>query len=299
MIYKSRRIARQSFIQLRGCEHRVLAWGDPHAQPSVYLHGWADTAATFQFVIDSLQVEHSVVALDWRGFGGSQWRNEPYWFPDYLADLDQFLDIVSPRAGAVLIGHSMGGHIASLYAGVRPERVRILLNLEGFGLPPTAAAEAPSRYRQWLDELRVEPVFSRFASIEDFAVVLKRRNKRLTDSRALFVAREWSRRLPDGDYTICADPYHKLVNPILYQRDAAKACWAECVAPGLLVLGGESEFRRGLGDDGDSEALAQLYQNIEVVTIAAAGHMLHHDAPEELARIIEPWLAHVSDAGPV
>ncbi len=299
MIYKSRRVPRQSFIQLRGCEHRVLAWGDPQAEPTVYLHGWADTAATFQFVIDSLTDEYPIVALDWRGFGGSQWRNEPYWFPDYLADLDQFLDMMIPNSGAVLVGHSMGGHVASLYAGVRPERVRALLNLEGFGLPPTTAAETPSRFRRWLEELRTEPTFSRFASIEDFAAVLQRRNKRLTDSRALFVAAEWSRRLPDGSYTICADPYHKIINPVLYQRDGARACWRECVAPGLLVLGGESEFRLGLGDEGTVESLARLYQNLKVVTVATAGHMLHHDAPEELARIIEPWLARSTDSSAV
>ena len=48
------------------------------------------------------------------------------------------LDLLSPQAPAPLVGHSMGGNIACSYAGIRPERVRCVVNLEGFGLARTA-----------------------------------------------------------------------------------------------------------------------------------------------------------------
>ena len=43
--------------------------------------------------------------------------------------------VFSPNQPVNLLGHSMGGNIASLYAGVRPDRVATLINVEGFGLP--------------------------------------------------------------------------------------------------------------------------------------------------------------------
>ena len=59
------------------------------------------------------RIDWSCVALDWRGFGGSEWAQEGYWFPDYFADLEALLDIVSPGKPARVIAHSMGGNVAT------------------------------------------------------------------------------------------------------------------------------------------------------------------------------------------
>src|SRR5580658_808948 len=116
----------------------VTRWGPPPSEsvsPVVLLHGWLDCGETFQFLVDALERDWPLAALDWRGFGRSGWAGDGYWFPDYLADLDGLLALLSPSRPARLVGHSMGGNVASLYAGVRPERVRSVVNLEGFWLP--------------------------------------------------------------------------------------------------------------------------------------------------------------------
>jgi pimeloyl-ACP methyl ester carboxylesterase len=64
-------------------------------------------------------------------------------FADYLADLDQLLDHYAPGEAVDLVGHSMGGNVAMMYAGVRPARIRRLVNLEGFGMPATRPARRP------------------------------------------------------------------------------------------------------------------------------------------------------------
>ena len=103
-----------------------------------------DAGATFQFVADALPATRSLVALDWRGFGRSAWPDDGYWFPDYYADLDALLDQLSPDAPATLIGHSMGGNIAMMYAGIRPERVRAVVCIDAFGLPGRGLSRRPS-----------------------------------------------------------------------------------------------------------------------------------------------------------
>jgi pimeloyl-ACP methyl ester carboxylesterase len=107
------------------------------------VHGWMDVGASYQFVVDALTTDRWVVAPDWRGFGLTPSGGaDSFWFPDYLADLDALLDLLSPDAPVDLVGHSMGGNVAMMYAGIRPERIRTLVNLEGFGLPPPTTAWA-------------------------------------------------------------------------------------------------------------------------------------------------------------
>jgi pimeloyl-ACP methyl ester carboxylesterase len=163
---------RSQFITARGLRHHVLRWtvGDPAraaAQPPlVLLHGWMDVGASFQFLVDALTLDREVMALDWRGFGLTDGQAvDAYWFPDYLADLEAVLDALWPEQAIDLLGHSMGGNIAMSYAGVRPQRIRRLVNVEGFGLPETAPSEAPSRYAKWLDSLKAPSELRPYASL--------------------------------------------------------------------------------------------------------------------------------------
>jgi pimeloyl-ACP methyl ester carboxylesterase len=73
----------------------------------------------------------------------------------------------------------MGGNVAMSYAGVRPERIRRLVNLEGFGLPETHADRAPARLAAWLDELRQPPTLRAYDSVSGVAARLRMNNPRL------------------------------------------------------------------------------------------------------------------------
>lgn len=290
MSYRPRRAPRHETRVIRGIRHHLTRWGPEGDSPVVLLHGWLDTAETFQFVVDCMADHWSCVALDWRGFGRSDWEPNGYWFANYLADLDALLDIVSPSQPARLIGHSMGGNVAGLYAGVRPERVSRLVNMEGFGLPRTSPEKAPERYREWLEQLRTTPEFASYGSFEQFAGFLQRRNPRLDSERALFIARSWGVEDDAGQIRIRSDPRHKLVNPVLYRRDEAEACWRRVNAPVLLLLGGQSEFRSRLGEDGTDAHFRELFRDLRIETLAGAGHMLHHERPQEVARLVEEFL---------
>ena len=285
-----RRTPEEAQLRLRGLRHQLTTWRGERAEPVFLLHGWMDTGDTFQFLADAMPDQRTLVAPDWRGFGRSEWPPDGYWFPDYYADLDALLEQLSPREPATLVGHSMGGNIALLYAGIRPERVRRVVCIEGFGLARTQPEQAPGRYREWLRQLREPASFASFPSLESFAHFLLRRNPRLTPERALFVARSWTERTEGGTVRVRSDPAHKRVNPVLYRREEAEACWREVAAPVLYVIGGKSDFVRRLGAEAEPAYMARFVRRLETCTIPDAGHMVHHEQPELLAQAIEAFL---------
>jgi pimeloyl-ACP methyl ester carboxylesterase len=182
----------------------------------------------------------------------------------------------------------MGGNVAMLYAGIRAQRMAAVVSLEGFGLRRCSADGAPKRYAGWLDQLREPPAHSSYASVEDLAQKLQRRNPRLGIERARFVAAAWSR--PDESrYELCFDPWHRLMNPITYRREEAEACWRSISAPVLSVLGGDSELRKALDANGDTQNFHRALARVTVGDLAGVGHMLHHEAPERVAEVVTRW----------
>ena len=153
-MYQALRHSRSEFTTLRTIPYHVRQWGTPRPgqPPLVLVHGWMDVAASYQFVVDAFAEDRHILAPDWRGFGLSGSGGvDSFWIPDYLADLDFLLDHYAPGQAVDLVGHSMGGHIAMLYAGIRPARIHRLVNLEGFGMPATRPSQAPGRYAEWMD----------------------------------------------------------------------------------------------------------------------------------------------------
>nr|WP_314862472.1 alpha/beta hydrolase [uncultured Undibacterium sp.] len=290
------KLSQSEFVSLRGLNMHIRHWGKPDAPVLFMVHGWMDVAASFQFVVDCLAQDWHVIAPDWRGFGLTEYpKVESYWFPDYVADLDAILQHYSPDQPVNLLGHSMGGNIAMLYAGVRPERVAKLINLEGFGMPMTQAKQAPGRYRKWLEELREVPTLRTYASLEEVAGRLQKTNPRLPDERAAFLAQHWSKQNVQGAWELLADPAHKNSTPILYHVDEVLECWQNIAAPVLWVEANDTDIWRMIGSKEQARAeidrRMQYVPNMRTEIVMEAGHMLHHDQPEVLAKLVERFLS--------
>ena len=285
----ARRTPQSVHREFHGLVHHCNLWTGS-GTPIVLLHGFQDCGATFQFLVDALATTRTIAAPDWRGFGLSAWAPGGYWFPDYFADLDEWLRHLSPDAPVDLVGHSMGGNVVLMYAGLRPERVRRIATLEGFGLPAVTPDHAPSRYRDWLDQLNEREASTVFPSNEVFAAILQRRNTRLTPERAEFIAGAWAAPIGDGRVQVRFDPAHRRVNPVLYRREEAEACWRLIRAPVLYVAGADSEYRQRLHGAGDPDVMRLHVPQLEAREIAGSGHMLHHDRPDALAAVLKPFL---------
>jgi pimeloyl-ACP methyl ester carboxylesterase len=303
--YTVRRPASSCFRSLRGWRHHLLQWGEPsmatpHRPPLVLLHGWMDVAASFQFMVDALAEERFILAIDWRGFGlsepqqGRAWPDH-YGMHDYLGDLDGLLDAeLGADAPVDLLGHSMGGNVAMLFAGIRPQRIRRLVNLEGFGLPGQDDDEAPRFYARWLDALKAEPALRPYDDLQAVAHRLQRNNPRLSADKAAWLAGHWARPGDDGRWHLLAHVAHKRPSPVPYRVAEVLACWRAITAPVLWVEGAQTDTRRWWGDRYPREAFeARIAQvaRLQRHTLQDCAHMLHHDQPLALAKRLEAFLA--------
>ncbi len=259
-----------------------------------------DVAASFQFLVDALAGSWHVIAPDLRGFGRSDWQAQGYWFADYVADLDALVERFAPGEPVALAGHSLGANVVMHYAGVRPERVVAVVALDGFGIPAEPAEEAPRKVRSWLDALQRLPSFTPYASFEAVAARLMKNDPRLSPDKAAFLARHWAAGHADGTVRLTSDPRHKLPFPTVYRLEETLAVWRCITGRTLWIAAEDSHIPRWLDThpegEGATDSMAGVRKRMAHVPGAAlavvpdAGHMLHHDQPQAVARAIEDFL---------
>ena len=282
-------------LSVRGLDLQLWTWEPPaEATPSgltiLLLHGFADTAASFDLVLPSLaRAGHRIVAPDLRGFGDSSWIGAGgyYHFPNYLADVVDLLRQLAPERLAV-VAHSMGGTIAVQLAGVGVVPIEKLVLMEGLGPPAHSLDLVPDRFRRWLDALethRTRPEHRSFSSME--AVV-----ERLVSTHPGVPVEVLRTRAPllvkqrdDGRYVWKFDPLHRTVAPVPFLVDAFKAFLRRIACPTLVIHGGPTGFHTE-----DEEARIEAIPDVRVVDIPDAGHMMHWTRPEQVSRAIVQFL---------
>ena len=307
MSYSPQRPGRSEFVTLRHINIHMTCWGQPRpgTPPLVLVHGWMDVGASYQFVVDAFGQEFAdqrlIVAPDWRGFGLTTLPApvDHYSFADYVGDLDALVDHLAPGDQAIdLVGHSMGGNIVMQYAGARPARIRRLVNLEGFGMPATRPAQAPRRLAQWMDEIKQlregAIALKPYNSLQAVAERLSKNNPRLPPERATWLASQWARPDADGRWQVLGDAAHKIINSTLFRVDEMLALYAAITAPVLAVEASDDSLAKWWKD---RYSLAEYHERLKhvpdcrVAVVQDAGHMLHHDQPQAVARLIEEFVA--------
>ncbi len=299
-MYQARRPFRSEFVPIRNLDYHVQVWGEPGPgkTPLVMVHGWMDVAASYQFVVDAFSEDHYIIAPDWRGYGKTKVpKTDNYWVPDYLADLDFLLDHYAPDQQVNLVGHSMGGNVVMLYGGVRPQRIRRLVNLEGFGMPATIPAQAPGRFATWMDELKKlhagEMELKAYDSADGVARRLMKTNSRLGTDKAAWLARHWAAENADGSWSILGDAAHKVTSAQLYRVEEVMAIYQRLSMPVLAVEASDNSLDmwwKGKFTLAEYHERLKMVPQVEIARIEDAGHMMHHDQPEVLAALIERFI---------
>ena len=279
---------RSTRLRANGIEQHYLEWPGPVAKTVLLLHGYLDHSRSFVAIGSALAgAGHRVIAPDFRGHGESGWvpAGGYYHFPDYVADIAALLTAVAPREQApaiAIVGHSMGGTVATLVAGTFPDRVRALALIEGLGPPEMSPDVAPDRFRRWLEDLAKPSAQKRkqFASL-DVAIERLRATHGGTVPTAILeeVARHLTVSHPSGTgLTWRFDPLHQTVSPTRFDLAAFTAFARRIMCRVLLVDAGASGFTF-MGDASRNE----IFVNHRAIRLDGAGHMMHWTEPARVA----------------
>ncbi len=272
---------------VRGLRTRIQEWGDPANPTLIMLHGWMDCGATYQYVAEHLEHDFHLVAPDLRGFGETE-HAPGYWFPDYFADLDVILDKYAPN-GANLVGHSMGGNIVTMYAGIQPQKVNKVLILEALGMPPTEPNEAPDKYRRWMQEILSGEPSKVYPNVDVFKMSIRKGNPSLSEQRVDDLVHMWGQPYGDnGAYQLKHDHKHRYANPVRYNFDDVLEVWEQVRARVGLVMADQSWMYRRFSDSGRIKHARQVLRihDDDYLMVRDAGHMLHIEQPEQTAESI-------------
>ena len=178
-----------------------------------------------------------------------------------------------------LIGHSLGGILTLMYAGLFPDCAGKVIAIEGLGLPASHRIHkpAPDRMRSWMDSVRKmeqrQP--HSYANIEAAAARMKEANPRLSGEVARHLTVHGTNWNADGTLSWKFDNYVRCLAPYGHNMDEQRAIYAEIACPVLLVWGRESWM-----PDPETEDRALAIRNRRVLKVDGAGHWVHHDRLE-------------------
>lgn len=274
---------RDRTLALRGLHFHVTEWGDATGWPVVMLHGIRGYAETFAGLAQALQPVMRVIAFDQRGRGETDWDPlHDYYTDAYVADLKAVVQALELQRFD-LLGHSMGGINAIVYAAQNPGRVRRLV-IEDAGPGAFEASAGARRIRQ---EFANTPVW--FSDWERASEFMRALRPTVTEEARQQRLRSMLKPLAEGGLTwrydhvgiartrLCPDPA-RVVDLAPYV--SAIACET------LVVRGGRSDYLQ----PEMVERMRAANPLIEAAEIPDAGHYVHDDQAELFAQAVKGFL---------
>jgi pimeloyl-ACP methyl ester carboxylesterase len=265
----------------------ALRAGRAGAPKLLALHGWLDNAASFLPLLPYLE-DFEVVALDLPGHAGSDHRapGYDYMLVDWIHDVLDALDALEWQR-TLLLGHSMGGAIATLVAVAAPERIARLALIEALGPLAGESAEAGKRLRSAVAArraLRPGRPPKLIADVEQAVDARLAVSQMSREAAHLIVARNL--RAVDGGWAWRSDPRLTLPSHLRVDEASIRA-WLRALDVPTFVLCADPPppyFGPELRDARVAEVpQAQL-------ALLAGGHHLHMEQPQAVAALLRPFL---------
>lgn len=266
-----------------------IDWGNPQAPTMVLVHGIHDHCRTWDDLVAQFADRYHVIAPDLRGHGDSAWvQGSAYHYLDYLYDLHQLV-LQAEVAPVVLVGHSMGGAIAALFAGVYPDLVERLIVIEGIGLWRAAQPPQPVQdsVREWIDATRqlAGRAPRKYPLLEDALHRMQQANPQLSEEQARHLTVHGSNRNEDGTFSWKYDNYTYNFSPAGFSTEETTALWQQVTAP-VLIMNADGGMEHRIGHD----ETAGYFQHATCVDISDAGHWTYHDQLMEVTAQIQDFL---------
>jgi pimeloyl-ACP methyl ester carboxylesterase len=270
-----------SFVDIDGARLHIQDYGASGKPPMLCVHGGGANAHWYDFVADGFNTDYHVRGIDLRGHGDSDWdTSDPpnYSYAHQAADIDALTKKLDLR-DFVLIGHSMGGAICSMYAATYPGRVKALVIVDSnLIMSPEriasfqAVADRPAR---------------EYATQEEFIANYRVRPGGSTarPDAVRYIARHSGRRFDDGLWRHTVD---RRTNSNRQLFDSL-ALWEKIKIPALLMKGADST-RMTL------EAIAQIQERapqVKMTLVPDAEHHITLDNPAGFIRAAREFLADI------
>ena len=274
-----------------GLTYHCLEWGDDLDidETVILVHGFLDLSWSWQPTVQAgLGKRFHIIAPDMRGHGDSDrvGAGGYYHFADYVADLHAVVQQTA-RGTVSLVGHSMGGTIASYYTGAFPERIRRLALLEGLG-PPESDIAPPQRVARWLGGWHRATTRSprSYATVAAAADRLVQHDPLLSPEMAQDLAAQGTTPTADG-VRFKHDPLHLTMSPQPFRIEYASSFWRQITCPVLLVDGALSELRHPADE---AQRRRAHFSDAHHIVIDGAGHLMLRHQPQALSDALVQFL---------
>jgi len=261
--------------------HQILG---PNQGPKVvFLHGLMGSGANWRKITTQLEDDYHILVFDQRGHGRSLQPEKGYRPEDYADDLSKILDDLSWEK-IILVGHSMGGRNALNFASRWPQRVMGLV-LED--ISPGSDDETVSHIEGLL-ALVPTPFESRAAAksflLEQFPQLIKG-NKRAEQLGQYFYSNIEEKPNGQADWR-----FYKPGVLASLKEGRVQERWHELQSLNMptLVVRGETSTDLTLEHFAKMQS---LNKNVQGVEIAAAGHWVHSDQPQQFLQTLKSFFA--------
>ena len=273
-----------------GLRLHYVEWGDPDRHTVVLVHGNRDQCRSWDFFAAALfarqPFSYHVAALDLRGHGDSDWSppGQAYQHADFLRDVAELLRHLK-KDSATFIGHSLGASIALLFAGCFPEKVKRLVLIEALGPYARSDEDVPKLLARWLeDDGTTMEERMVYPALEEAAGAIEKRFPSIPPAARGHMARYGTKAAEQG-FIWKHDPRMRFPSYSTFSEAQIQAFIRRIECPTLLVYGSESGFIKS-----PRAPRVSLFKNGRVVAIAGSGHHVPHEKPDELVKVVYPFL---------
>jgi pimeloyl-ACP methyl ester carboxylesterase len=267
----------------------ILEWST-EGVPLLLLHGFGNEAHIWDDFAPAVAPHYRTIAMDHRGHGDSDWDPEQrYGFESMVRDVEAVTEALGIER-VVVIGHSLGGRIATLFADRHPQRMAGFVLVD---IGPELDARGTTRIRMNI-EANPTPTF---ASIEEYARALTLAYPAAQPHALDRMARHGLRLREDGLYELKIDPALRGATRQSPPRGAGErdtvspeAQWAALAripCPTLVVRGAASDT---LSPDAADKMVDEVIPDARLAVVPQSGHSVMTDNPEGFEEALSGFL---------